>query len=133
MGVRIDPGPGLVMRQLLPSDYRQFRRNEYQRMWRWVVWGETPLTFDEALALRRTTDDEHWCLIYVERGPKGGWTGATFTQREHKMPPLRKTHTWYLGWVFIENAPSHKKVPKPKEIDAVSDFTLQRATIALHA
>jgi hypothetical protein len=130
---RIDPGERLVMRQMLPTDYRGFRRDEYQRMWRWVLWSEEAITFDEALAMRRVSTNEHWCLVYVERGPKGGWTGATFVQLRHKMPAMRKSHTWYMGWVFLDHKPSHKNVPAGDLIDAAAAaFDRQRASMALH-
>jgi hypothetical protein len=134
MSTKIEPGEGLVMRQTLPSDYHQFKRDEARRMWRWVLWAEERVTTDEALALRRVCSDEHWCLVYVERGPKGGWTGATFTQLCHRMPPLKKLHTWYLGWVFLDHVPSHRNVPTAAQIDeAAAKFERQRTTIVLHA
>jgi hypothetical protein len=122
------------MRQMLPVDYRAFTSAEARRLWRWVLWAEEPITLDEALALRHTASDEHWCLVYVERGPKGGWTGVTFTLRRHKMPAVKRDYSWYLGWVFLEHAPSHRNVPKSAQIDEVTaTFDRQRATLVLHA
>ena len=92
---------GTITRQLLPWAARTVAGNDRAKlraMWRYVTWHVRPMTLEQAQAHLRI-GGANACIVAVERGPKGGWTGAEFRMAAAPLPSKRTMH---YGWVHVD-------------------------------
>ena len=113
---------GTLTRQLLPFDVRSDAKStDVRKLWRYVTWAVEPINRHEARAHLRLAFEDGGCIVWVKRGPKGGWTGARFYARQDMMK-IPINHSLHYGWVHRDK---HCRDTMPAEEQ-------WRATLALH-
>lgn len=116
---------GTLTRQLLPAwpaNMKGMTRKETQQHYRYVTWAVEPVTYAQA-DIHRRIGGSNACVVRVQRGPKGGWTGATFITRDMAMMPKKRDITYHYGWVHVDK---HCR-------DTMPPVEQWRATLILHA
>lgn len=114
-------------------------------LFQWVTWDTEPIDRVEAGAHLVVCGGTGACVVRVRRGPKGGWTGASFITHAADLPAptamrQRKTTdgkvieaiTLYYGWKQQRVGPGQKgnsPVPLPNNIFGEH----YRAHLVLHA
>jgi hypothetical protein len=123
----------LQLRQLLPFNTHEYKRDEQLRLWRWCMWENEPITYEMARVQLHKMPRSEWVVIAVKRGPKGGWTDARWWPAGRALPKYKEKQ-YYLAYLFDGNVPSHRNVPTSDQWQLVEKMlALQRAHLALHA
>lgn len=135
---------GTITRQLLPYGMAK-QGMHYSTDFVWVTWDQEPITLEMAAAHLVLCGGMSACVVRCRRGPKGGWTGASFVTAAGDLPkpaallPRRTTDnqviealTLYYGWKQSRKGPGrqgNEPIPLPKGV--FGDH--YRAHLALHA
>lgn len=132
-----------ITRQLLPYGVSSPNGKYDRALWRWVTWDVEPITLEMAAAHLSPCGGASACVVRVRRGPKGGWTGATFvtaasdlpkqSQMSGKLPAAHTAHvTLYYGWKQNRVGNGRQgNVPVPLPDGIFGDH--YRAHLVLHA
>lgn len=109
--------PDMLVRQIWPIDLQQVPRKEMQRHWRWIAWYVEPITLQQAqMHLRGPMPMEvpyRRCVVWVKRGPKGGWNDARFIEPHNAALRRRDGFTAHFGWVMGRERPVKQLLELP--------------------
>ena len=118
---------GTLTRQLLPAwpaNMKMKSGKERRKEYRYVTWIVEAITYEQADVHRRI-GGEAACVVKVQRGPKGGWTGAAFITSTMAMMPKKRDDTYHFGWLHLDGRAHARDTMPPVE--------QWRATLILHA